>query len=98
MAKLREISNERGTYMFYCPGCKCSHAYFTKTGDIKGVPAKKITWDFNGDMEKPTFNPSLKNTYPDGRICHLFVKDGKIIYCSDCFHELSGKTVEMEEI
>jgi len=41
---------------------------------------------------------------PDGRllgakpfVCHSFVTDGKISYCSDSTHELSGKTVELPE-
>jgi len=89
MAKVTEISNEKGTYIFDCPGCKCSHAYYT-SGPVK--------WGFNGDVNNPTFTPSLKNTYPDGKVCHLFVKNGKIEYCGDCFHELKGQTVEMEEI
>lgn len=100
MAKVTEISNERGTYMFYCPGCKCSHAYYTKDDEFDGSPltCSKPIWHFNGDIEKPTFNPSLKNTYPDGKVCHLFVENGKIKYCDDCYHELKSKTIEMEDI
>ena len=30
--------------------------------------------------------------------CHLFVTDGKIIYCGDCTHELSGQTVDLPNI
>jgi hypothetical protein len=30
-------------------------------------------------------------------ICHSFVTDGKIIYLSDCTHELAGQTIEMKE-
>jgi hypothetical protein len=30
--------------------------------------------------------------------CHLFVTDGKIEYCGDCTHNLSGQTVEMKEV
>ena len=36
------------TYFFWCPGCKKIHPY--------QVPR----WTFNGDMNKPTFTPSLK--------------------------------------
>lgn len=28
-------------------------------------------------------------------ICHLFVRDGKIEYLSDCTHEYAGKTIDM---
>ncbi len=73
-------------YTFECPGCKCNHAYYV-SGPIK--------WEFNGSLENPTFTPSLKNTYPDGKVCHLFVTNGKIEYCGDCFHELKGQKIEM---
>ncbi|MES2779927.1 MAG: hypothetical protein V4651_08505, partial [Bacteroidota bacterium] len=31
-------------------------------------------------------------------ICHLHVTNGQIIYCSDCTHELSGKTIPMVDL
>jgi hypothetical protein len=41
-------------YLFWCPGCQCAHGVWTTKQN--GVGA---TWSFNGDMDKPTFNPSL---------------------------------------
>ena len=82
-------------FSFYCPGCKCGHSY--------EVPR----WSFNGDYENPTFSPSLLlfvpetvdpvdgTIYPRKTVCHLFVKHGKIEFCGDCPHELSGQTLEM---
>lgn len=56
-------------------------------------------WTFNGDYEKPTFYPSMKINY--GKcggnkdiITHCFVREGKILYLSDCTHKMAGKTVE----
>ena len=75
-----------------CPACKCSH----------GVPidgARK--WDFNGNMESPSLSPSILISYgganpPDrSNICHCFIRNGNIEYCSDCSHDLAGKTVEI---
>lgn len=68
-------------------------------------------WDFNGDINNPTFTPSLLNrtgsfaepTYIDPpdippTRCHLFVTNGVINYCGDCTHEYNGKTgVQMRE-
>lgn len=31
-------------------------------------------------------------------VCHLFVTDGKIIYCSDCTHEYAGKSIDLPDI
>ena len=58
-------------------------------------------WTFNGDMDKPTFRPSMLMTYPTenkelGLVGdHFFVTDGKIQYLNDCHHEMAGKTVDM---
>lgn len=73
-------------YWFHCPGCKCSHAFH--------VPH----WSWNGSMDAPTFNPSLlcNPQDPDSR-CHSFVRDGKIQFLADCYHELAGQTVEIPE-
>ncbi|MCC6867043.1 MAG: hypothetical protein IT280_12885 [Ignavibacteria bacterium] len=77
--------NKLTDYIFACAGCGGCHTF-----PMDG------RWKFNNDIVNPTFSPSLKNTYPNGRVCHLFVRNGKIEYCGDCFHDLKGKTIEME--
>lgn len=72
---------------FFCPGCKREHPY--------SIPR----WTWNGDMEKPTFTPSLDcNRHDPQSHCHLFVIDGKIEFCADCYHELAGQTVDMPDV
>lgn len=94
--KLKPLKNQSGevdTYLFFCPGCKETH------------PFQVPRWSFNGDMEKPTFSPSLlvyesgrnraENQAPSRKTqCHLFLTDGVIQYCGDCPHELAGKSIE----
>ena len=41
-------------FMFWCPGCKCCHGVWTSGKNTVGA-----AWSFNGDMEKPTFEPSI---------------------------------------
>lgn len=77
-------------WAFFCPGCKCGHQICTGTGQ----------WTFDGDMEKPTINPSvLCYEIPEAKIprCHSFVRAGVIQFLSDCSHELAGKTVPLED-
>ena len=74
--------------MFWCPGCECSHVYWVSGAD-------KPAWKFNGDIDKPTFTPSLRTTYDVGRCCHLFLTDGVLRYCSDSYHSLAGKDVPL---
>lgn len=93
MSKLRKLTRaETGEtiYCFYCPGCKYMHQFL-----VDGP----MRWDFNGNMEKPTFNPSLlvNESHPESR-CHSFVREGKIQYCGDCHHDLKGKTVELPDL
>lgn len=77
-------------YSFYCQGCKHEHTY--------SIFADGSQWSFNGNMDKPSFTPSLLNTVTidDKQLrCHLFIIDGKIIYCGDCTHELAGQTIDL---
>lgn len=73
-------------YWFYCQGCKSGHAFDKR-------------WTFNGDLEKPTFHPSLlvnqKSIVPNGVQCHSFVRNGRIQYLNDCDHDLKGTTVDL---
>lgn len=73
-------------HVIFCPGCKCGHGFVVDR------------WTFNGDYEKPTFNPSmLVNQDNPARRCHSFVRDGNIQFLNDCFHELAGQTVPLED-
>ena len=107
MAKLvrRKWSSttERGvTCYHYCPACKQLHGIRTE-GPIP-------LWTWNGDFEKPTFQPSVRNftTYddegeplPKGQdrtLCHYYVKNGNIEYCGDNPHALNEQTVPLPEI
>ena len=93
---IKGISNDPGTYIFYCPGCKMHHQVPTKGS---GRP----NWEFNGDLEKPTFKPSLMMRYPKGKkqiefVCHLFIRNGKIEYCNDSSHVYKGRTIKMRKL
>jgi hypothetical protein len=94
MPKAKIYNSQDGTNQqvwIYCPGCKCTHGFTTKAPGFK-------PWTFNGDLEKPTFTPSLlcNADYPASR-CHSFVTDGKIQFLGDCFHELKNQTVDLPE-
>lgn len=41
--------------MFWCPGCEEAHGVWTESPN--GLTGAK--WSFNGNMERPTFAPSL---------------------------------------
>lgn len=73
-------------WLFECPGCGCCHKI------------EFPTWQFNGDLEKPTVRPSILVTGGEKGIrCHSFVTDGKIQFLDDCTHALKNQTVEIPD-
>ena len=86
--KLGTAINAKGQriHHFYCPGCKCHHGF-------------NDTWTFDGSMKSPTVSPSLLTTGgADNQTCHLFIKNGKLEFLSDCTHEFAGQIIDMEEV
>ena len=84
-------------YMFWCVGCGSHHLI-----PVKSEKRPDVVWEFNNDMEKPSFKPSLLNRFETLRkgslhICHLFITDGKIQYCGDCTHKYAHLTVDMSD-
>lgn len=114
--KLEEMKRTDGirSMMFDCPGCGLLHHVRVEGS---GVPV----WTWNGDMERPTFSPSVLVTWDQGdppvtaenyeeykknpwpqtkvhKVCHSFVRDGRIQFLGDCTHALAGQTVDLPEI
>lgn len=101
-SKLRTAGDNR--FVHWCPGCDEAHQIPTGTGDGP-------RWSFNGSKESPTFNPSVRIRYPANpdaeeeykewrteRVCHYFIRDGQIDFCTDSTHNLKGQTVELPDI
>lgn len=99
---INEFPNNYGQVTFWCPGCEAGHTI--------GIGGNNAGWGWNGDTQKPTFEPSvlshpMKRSFdeadPENESpkplpgCHSFVRDGKIEYLSDSEHDLAGKTVDM---
>lgn len=113
MAKVNPISNQDGDhlgYSFHCPGCEGYHVFYTKPWqggsyvDGKWIAKAGPVWTFDGNLESPTFAPSLlifEGRHPDGELghprCHLFVRNGQIQFLGDCGHKLAGKTIDLRD-
>lgn len=94
----------KGMIGFHCPACNQMHFYYTKEYEHSGPK-----WDFNGDVNNPTFSPSLlcSTSIPRNEAeksnpvwytqCHLFITNGQILYCTDCPHELAGQTIPIPD-
>ncbi len=95
--KLRLI--KPGVYAHWCPGCKGRH-FFNLYADDNPGGAK---WDFNGDIYRPSFSPSMhiKITDHDTRqqetLCHYYLREGQLQFLSDSGHELKGQTIDLPD-
>jgi hypothetical protein len=95
-----------GRLIWWCPGCDMAHTI--QTGQGNGP-----RWGWNGNVEKPTFTPSVLVTWgiyadpnwkpepddgPDvSGRCHSFVIDGRMQFLGDCTHALANQTVDIPD-
>ena len=100
---LRLTTTDKGgeSVWFWCLGCATHHRFVIKLGEGESGPC----WSFDGDLEKPTFSPSLRcnpNLTPEhkaagGHRCHLFLRAGMVEYLADCTHEYAGVTMSVDD-
>ena len=86
-------SSSEGSLTFFCKGCDQPHS-------VQYGAGPGPCWGFNGNLEKPTFTPSVLVSWHEGsvkKVCHSFVTDGHIQYLADCTHILAGKTVDLAD-
>lgn len=68
----------------WCPGCKMLHV----------LPWKRGGWTFDGNVDAPTFIPSFRHRWHEGKVekvCHYILTGGVLDYCADSTHGLRGK-------
>lgn len=92
MIRVLEYADNSG-WLIECPACGNYHKF------------SPDRWAFNGDLERPTFSPSMlikTGPMPGGTqwagkilVCHSFVRDGRIEFLSDCTHSMAGQTVDL---
>jgi hypothetical protein len=95
--KVKEDIDQAGVFLFDCPGCKSLHAVHTITPNSRGA-----LWEFNGNVDKPTFSPSIIVSWEyqatqQKHVCHSYVTDGKIQFLSDSTHSLAAQIVELPD-
>lgn len=84
----KKIRNTSDGIVHACPACNEIH-HFTTSGST--------AWMFDGNREAPTFSPSMKVSYHDGRVCHYILTAGIINYCGDSTHGMAGKSVPLPD-
>lgn len=117
--KLKPYTTEHGNgaketgWMFWCPGCNDRHWFRIDHG---GAPVRADgtplpVWSFDGNMDAPTFAPSLlyhteTGDWVDGKwvgtgrvtLCHLHLRAGMLEFLADCPHPLRDQVVPLPEL
>jgi hypothetical protein len=104
MRKLMPITHDEDTvigYFFECPGCRDGH--FVTIYPHRA--ANGAQWQFDGDLDQPTFQPSILQRWdftPESKqpskICHLFLTKGKLHFLGDCTHSLANQVVDLPDL
>jgi hypothetical protein len=111
------VDNEGRFYgvQIQCPGCLWLHdgspsAHVLETdwmpeGMQRTLGHRPDFWAFDGNLERPTFSPSLlrQSHRWEGEqkvpfVCHSFIRDGRIQFLTDCTHALAGQTVDLPDV
>jgi hypothetical protein len=81
-----------GLLLFWCPGCRELHGvWVAEPNHLTGG-----RWIWNGDLDRPTFSPSILVNPSGGRPrCHSHVRDGVIWFLSDCQHDKAGLSLPL---
>lgn len=85
---VRQTTTGKTVYWLWCPACD----------DAVMIDD---TWIWNGDVERPTFTPSVLTRFTmqgRERVCHSFVVDGVWQYLGDCTHDRAGQHVPMVDL
>lgn len=101
------------TLMFWCPGCEEHHGItvdgsrgWTWNGSLELPTVSPSILVRSGHYAQPeksecwcNFEERFGKASPfKCRLCHSFVRDGRIEFLSDCTHALAGKTVPLPEM
>jgi hypothetical protein len=114
MPKLQMLTaNDGARYAsFFCPGCDEYHGPIVEKG-TRPVPVWEWNGSLNTPTFSPSIRvqgtvPLTEDEYqrvrrgehvePKPRLCHSFVRDGRIEFLSDCTHALAGQTVDLPEV
>jgi Family of unknown function (DUF6527) len=80
-----KLRRGEGRYFHWCPGCVETHP----------LPDG---WAFDGNLDSPTFTPSFKHDWGNGKVCHYILTAGVLNFCSDSTHGLAGQSVPLPDL
>lgn len=94
LASVREY-NGRTLLAFHPPGYEYPlELPVITSGSRKGTEC----WSWNGSLDSPTLKPSIKTSFGNGDIIHLWLNDGMCKFLNDTTNETAGKTLPLKEL
>lgn len=86
-------TNIPGDFLHFCPGCDHLHQINTSRKNHLGAQ-----WRFDGNIQQPSFSPSVNIDLGKKRRCHYTISAGQVTYHSDTTHEYVNKTIVLPDI
>jgi hypothetical protein len=95
--KLRSVADNHVAY--WCQGCEGVHS-------IRVNAEGKPSWTWDGNVDAPTFSPSVLVTYSGTdageddappEVCHTFINAGMVQFLGDCTHQFAGQTLPLPD-
>ena len=100
--KAQLVKNIYGKGYHACPANEATHITLRfpgPTGRLTLPIKPPAGWDFDGNVEQPTLNPSVLTTMDHKQQrCHSYVRGGSVQFLDDCSHEFKGQTVPLLEL
>lgn len=104
-----KYDNTDGTTRYlYCEPLEATHVRLHLPGPLSNLHIPVLVgmsktragthcWSWNGDVEKPTLRPSIRNDFRphEPLVNHVWITDGQVIFLGDCSHELAGQTLDL---
>ncbi len=85
-----ETSSSGKMLWHYCEGCGKRHLI-----RVTKSPTGDHVWDWDGDVDLPTFSPSVRHNNHFEHICHYTITKGRVVFHEDSTHPLAGYEVDL---
>lgn len=99
-AQIRNVDDHGVSYQtlaFVCPGCASvggSGLHLLPVNTTEHSPS----WDWDGNLERPTVEPSILTGGGQPFTCHSFLRNGVFEFLSDSTHRYAGQSVEIPDL
>lgn len=80
--------------VIWCVGCQMLHRIHINEPN----PVTGARWRWSGNVDCPTFSPSVNVSLGHSKVCHFYVQQGRIEYLRDSHHAFAGQHLPLAAI